>query len=444
MSNILLFGSVHVIEFGLKPAENNFIRKFKMTSRQLKHYFNFIFIFCLMGISISTHASPERKINEIRSPLFASPVFVKPGGSFEILFKIDGNKKPANASLVAVADSYSVVGTKLTEGSESQFGKTYKASVPISAKEALYDLRVVFSDGTTDTQPHSVKILNLFKKDFDFVHLTDIHFNDPILNAQDSNLARIKLLYEISKINPEFILFGGDLMLNPETYDRDYPTGYDILTKYVKTPIFMVPGNHEQYIDGRTKPRLDGRPYWESVYGPYYKSFTYDNLHFIGLNTFDFTDKWRDRFDQNLIMTGAAANGCIGPEQFQWLKNDLQTARDADETSLVFTHIPIIMLQGGKKLGFAPPELIKGPSPQDFSNLMEENKVPFVFVGHMHYNYDDNKLNPITTEIMTQASGTAGDQVGDDLLWGFRIVHVKNGVITGSEIKKVSHKSSQP
>jgi predicted MPP superfamily phosphohydrolase len=414
-----------------------------MATQMKKRSGRAITLICAMAVAAVVLAAPVAKIREIRRPLFSAPVFVKAGGSFDVTLKLDGDKKPLKAALVAVADTYSVVGLALAESGAAPEGTIYAAAVPANAPEALYDLRILFSDGTTDTQPHAVKILKDFKKDFDFVHLTDIHFNDSVFADKDSNLTRIKVLYEVQKVNPEFILFGGDLGLNPVTYDRDFPTGYDILTEYVKSPIFMVPGNHEQYIDGRTKPKLDGRPYWEAIYGLYYQSFTYGKLHFIGLNTFDYTDKWRDRYDQNLIMTGAAANGCIGPKQADWLKKDLQNATSAGDTSIVFTHIPIGMLQGGKKLGFAPPEIIKGPSAEDFSKLMEEYKVPYVFVGHMHYSYDDKKLNPVTTEIMTEAAGTSTEGVADPL-WGFRIVHVKDGKIVGWEIRQISHQSAQP
>jgi len=404
-----------------------------------------LILICVAGLVTAAQAVPEKKINEIRRPLFSAPAIVRQGDSFDIVLKIEGDKKPSRTTLVAVADSYSAVGIKLTEDGAGQDGIIYKAAVPANAPEALYDLRILFTDGTTDAQLHSVKIIKEFKKDYDFVHLTDIHFNDPINDGKDSNLARIKLLYEIAKVNPEFILFGGDLMLNPVTYDRDYPTGYQILTEYVKSPIFMVPGNHEQYIDGRPSPKLDGRPYWESVYGPYYQAFNYGKLHFVGLNTFDYADIWRDRYDEKLIMIGTAANGNVGPEQFEWLKKDVKAATEAGETPVFFTHVPIGMLQGGKKLGYAPPAVVKGPSLDTFLKFMEEYKVPLVFVGHMHMNYDNKKLTPVTTEIMTQAAGTGGYPAGEhDMLWGFRIVHVRNGEITGSEIRQISHESSQP
>lgn len=400
-------------------------------------------VICTLALAVAAYASPPQMIHEIKYPLFGNPTFVKAGDSFDLVMKLEG-KKPRVASLVEVADEYKAVKLTLTESGTTAEGTLFKAVTPADAPVGLYDIRVYFSDGTSDYQLHAVQILKEFKKDFDFVHLTDIHFNDPIFSDQDSNLVRIKQLYEIQKVNPEFILFGGDLGLNPVTYDRDFPAGYEILTTYVKAPIFMVPGNHEQYTDGRQKPVPDGRAYWEAIYGPYYKSFTYGKLHFIGLNTFDFTDRWRDRFDEKQIMTGAAGNGCIGPEQFEWLKKDLKAAADAGDTSIVFTHIPIFMLQGGKKLGYAPPELVKGPNPAEFSKLMEEYKVPYVFVGHMHVNYDDKKLNPITTEIMTEAGGTGTHEKEDDPLWGFRIVHVRDGKIVGTEIRQISHKSAQP
>lgn len=409
----------------------------KLTSQRIGAILAFS---CVITIAGLVKAAP---IGEIRRPLFSTPVILKAGGSFDIVLKLEDGNKPLSAALVSASGDYAAVKLTLTPAGDAPDGAVYAAAAPADAPEALYDLRILFTNGTTDAQTHAVKLIKEFKKDFDFVHFTDIHFNDATFEKVDSNPVRIKVLTEIAKVNPEFIVFGGDLMLNPETYARDYPAGYQILTEYVKAPIFMVPGNHEQYIDGRVKPKLDGRPYWESYYGPYYQSFTYGNLHVVGLNTFDYTDKWRDRFDENLIMTGAAANGCIGPEQFAWLQKDLAASAAAGETSIVFTHIPIGMLQGGKKLGFAPPEKIKGPSPEEFSALMEQYKVPYVFVGHMHLNYDDKKLNPITTEIMTEAAGT-GTHDGENTIWGFRIVHVRNGVITGTEIREISHKAALP
>ncbi len=414
-----------------------------MTKSAGNHFSLIAIIMYMALICTAAHASPAPKIMEIRRPLLSAPVFVKPGGSFEIVLKLGDGVKPGMTSLVSDDDEYSVVALTLTEYGSNSAGAVFKATVPASAPEGLYDLRIKFSNDLSDSQQRSVKLLKEFKKNFDFVHLTDIHFNDQNYPDQDSNLARIKLLFELQKVNPEFIIFSGDLGLNPVTYDRDFTAGYEMIVEYVKSPIFMAPGNHEQYIDKRKVPSIDGRQYWEATYGPYYQSFTYGKLHFIGLNSFDFTDRWRDRYDDTLIMTGAAANGNIGPEQFEWLKNDLQAAAANDYTSIVFTHIPIGFLQGGRKLGFSPPEKIKGPSVAEFSKLMEEYKVPIVFVGHMHESYDDKKLNPVTTEIMTEAAGI-GVEGGTDPKWGFRIVHVKDGKIDGSELRRISHKSAQP
>jgi len=382
-------------------------------------------------------AAPVQRIHEIQSPLISGPVFVTPGGSFEIKLKLEG-KAAAGAELIAAADAAKTAALALGTAAAGPDGlSVVSASVPAEAAEALYDLKVNFSDGTSDTQPHCVKVLKEFKKDFDFVHITDIHFNvDHFEGEGDMNLIRRRLLQDISAQNPEFVVFGGDLGLNPETYDVDYVYGYGEFLNNLTVPMFMVPGNHELYVDDRVNPVIDGLDYWKAAYGPTYRSFDYGVMHVVGINTFDWDAKFRRRFDEEMVFFGTVINAFIGPEQWNWLKGDLETAAGAGKNIVAFTHIPIQTLQGGRKIGYKNPEKMKGPDTEKFTGLLNQFGVSHVFIGHMHYN--EEKDFGGLKQVMTQAAGIAGDD--SEVFWGYRVVHVKDGKVAGSEIHEIGFK----
>jgi len=392
-----------------------------------------IFVFVAAA---GARTAPVQRIHEIQRPIFSVPAIVKAGGAFDMELKLDGGKTPAGATLKPSApepagESPATAPITLAISTIADNPASVRAAVPASAPEALYDLTVIFSDGAADSQPHAVKVVKEFKKDFDFVHITDIHFNIREIPGKDTNAIRLRLLQDISGLNPEFVLFTGDLGLSPVNYGRDYVFGYEKFLEILNAPFYTIPGNHDLDVDNTGPAAIDGIPYWTATYGPLYYSFDYGGFHFVGINTHDWPESFRQKPAAEADKLGVGTFASIGPEQWEWIKKDVREAARAGKSIMAFTHIPVEFLQGGLETGVAG-EKLEGPSAGQFIQLLNKYKVSPVFVGHVHFN-SERKLGASAVEIVTEAAGL--DHIkGDNPRWGCRIVHVRDGKIAGYDI----------
>ena len=388
-------------------------------------------VFLVLDAALAA-AAPVRRIHQIQRPLFNNPAIVRAGESFALEISTAPGVAAESAHLMGL-DGGSPVNLAL----DNRDGALV-AAVPADAPEALYDLHVRFSDASADSQPHAVKVVRDFKDDYVFVHLTDIHFNmgsDPRRNA-----LRMKILDDVSKLNPEFVLFSGDLGLNPATYDMDYVFGYESLVQRLRAPVFMTPGNHEMYIDEVDGAVVDGRDYWEAAYGPSWHSFDYGPLHVMTISTYDWAPRWRDKREPDTVKLKINNLAFIGPEQWEWIQADAAAAARRGQSIIAHTHIPLEFLQGGNKLGLERPEIVQGPSLQKFTKFLNHYKVSHVFVGHVHFN-SERLLGESVLEVCTMGAGhNPGDGARDE--YGFRIVRVNHGKITGMELRAYSLEDS--
>jgi serine/threonine-protein phosphatase CPPED1 len=383
-----------------------------------------IVMFALVTLKGATASgAPISRIHEIRSPLLNAPVIVQRGGSFDVV--LAGSKLIKQITLSDSKNGASKVVLSAGAPSALEGGSKTSVKVPGDTDVALYDLTIGFADGSSDTQPHAVKVIDGFKKKFDFIHFTDEHFNtgSPALNE-----ARAKFLESIAPANPELVLFSGDLGLNPDTYDVDYLFAYSQIVAHLNAPVYIVPGNHECYVDNTFKPPIDGMDYWNATYGIDHMSFDYGDLHVVGLNNFDWEKEFRDKYDPDLALFGTQGLARIRPAQWDWLTQDLKSAKTRTISSVAFMHVPLETFAGGRMIGLKNRQKISGPSAKQFVALMNEYGVSHVFVGHMHWN--EEKQYGALRQVMTLTAGS-----GSDPEWGYRIVHVEDGRVTGWEVK---------
>lgn len=392
-----------------------------------KPVLSFFPILILLLASRGISAAPVQRIHQIQRPLFNEPAIVTAGASFTLELDLAPGVKPESAELDPVAGAIGPVPVSL----QNKDG-AYAAAVPADAPEALYNLYVHFSNGASDMQPHAVKVVRAFRDEYVFVHLTDIHFN--MGNDPARNDLRMKILDDITALNPEFVLFSGDLGLNPATYDVDYAYAYETMVGHLGAPVYMTPGNHEMYIDDVDGAVVDGRDYWEAAYGPLYHSFDYGPLHVVTISTYDWAPRWRDKREEETVRLKINNLGLIGAEQWAWLQSDFAAAAGRGQSIVAHTHVPLEFLQGGNKMGLTKPEVVQGPSLQKFTRFLNHYGVSHVFVGHVHFN-SERLLGDSTMEVCTMGAGhnPGGEGVRDE--FGYRIVHVKEGVITGMELR---------
>lgn len=227
-----------------------------------------------------------------------------------------------------------------------------QCSIPQVPVFELYDLRVSASGGILDTTSNAVQLLPTRKTSYYFVHITDLHLPTQIYYPDagfDSDSTSVNdfraVLQDINLINPEFVLLTGDLLNEGELegFAGQYWYGWtQRLLEEFDVPCYVTAGNHD--IGGWTDtPPSAGssRRNWWSYFGwswldnpdsnwPLHTQdydFTYGDLHFLGLESYDNYDNWRSNIygGQSFIY-----------DQFVWLNARL--ALQPDKTRVLFHH----------------------------------------------------------------------------------------------------------
>jgi Icc protein len=176
------------------------------------------------------------------------------------------------------------------------------------------------SGGAITSQAFGQK-MKATKGELHFVQISDSHmgFNKPA-NADVNGTLKAT----IDKINglpnePDFIIHTGDLSHTSKA--AEYDTLDQILKGAKPKEIFYVPGEHDTSVD-------DGKMYLErfgkNAKGRGWYSFTHKDVHFVGLSN----------------VAALEGLGKLGPEQIQWLQEDLK-AQPASRPIVVFAHIPL-------------------------------------------------------------------------------------------------------
>jgi hypothetical protein len=182
-------------------------------------------------------------------------------------------------------------------------------------------------------------------RDFTFVHASDTH----IAPASADRTRRLGAL--VDSLAPAFLIVTGDLVRDALRVGEPEATSYYELfvheTGAFRTPLWTVPGNHENFGIERDKSHVSatnplyGRGMYHKYFGPDYYSFNYGGVHFIGLNTADIEDQWY--------------YGHVDSLQLAWLARDI--ALVPLETPVVtFDHIPFVSsIEGLNGYMDAPP-----------------------------------------------------------------------------------------
>jgi hypothetical protein len=166
-------------------------------------------------------------------------------------------------------------------------------------------------------------------RELTFVHASDTHISP----ASAPRTQRLRAL--VDSIRPDLLLITGDLVRDalrvPEAEATSY---YDLFMREraaFRTPVFTVPGNHENFGIERDTSHVSashplyGRGMYHHYLGPDYYSFTRGGVHFVGLNTVDIDDQ---RY-----------YGHVDSLQLAWLERDLALV-PATMPVVTFDHIP--------------------------------------------------------------------------------------------------------
>ena len=237
-----------------------------------------------------------------------------------------------------------------------QATQTYQLTceIPWGAPEDLFHL-VVTTDQFIDFQPSCVNVKQQIGDNFSFVHITDAQAADPRSNTAGTQLnsgdypdawnmrrsdaiLKNELQQELPLLRPDLVLFTGD-----ETFGLHHAeelTAFYRVAQETQAPLFMVPGNHDgyAYFDWTPSVKDDGLELSDRILGPLYFSFDIGPLHFVGINSYDGTPIRRSA--GNLVVASPVDNwgGFISEEQLNWVGSDLNAAKAAGMTSIMFLH----------------------------------------------------------------------------------------------------------
>ena len=159
--------------------------------------------------------------------------------------------------------------------------------------------------------------------DFSFVQISDTRVgfkgeaNPDVMGTLQQAIEKINALHPA----PAFLLHTGDLTHGQKRGAFD--TFAEALKGVKVSQVLYVPGEHDVFADGG-KEYLTR--YGQGTIGNGWQSFDYQGVHFIGL--------------VNVLNFKAAGLGSLGPEQLDWLKNDVERLSSSTPI-VVFTHIPL-------------------------------------------------------------------------------------------------------
>ena len=213
---------------------------------------------------------------------------------------------------------------------------------------------------------------------FKFVFMTDIHLQ-PEKNAVEGFNQAID---SINKINPDFVITGGDLVM--DVLGQNYERSDSLYKLYKKSlerfniPVYNTIGNHEIFgiYDDSGVPK-DHSEYGEKMYekriGDRYYSFDHKNWHFMIL------DGIEDTGESRYI-------GEIDSVQMDWIKSDL--AEISNDTPIALSiHIPFITVATQLEYGSLEPNRSSTvvTNALEVLELFKDYNLKLVLQGHLHF-----------------------------------------------------------
>jgi 3',5'-cyclic AMP phosphodiesterase CpdA len=218
-----------------------------------------------------------------------------------------------------------------------------------------------------------------------------------------------QLIEQINLTSPDLVAITGDLIWGH--CDRDMAIrqweAFDQALDRLVPPCYLVVGNHDIWNDWSAE-------LYTRRYGPMWYSFNHKGAHFIVLNT-EVPNK----------------SGSIGPEQLEWLADDLATHADY-KFKYVFLHQPL-WAYGGETPDIVPRTRMDGLYQLWMSQvhpLLKQYGVDVVFGGHWHQ-YLAQKIDGLRYVTTGGGGGElGGNQFPPELLgrfYHYLIVTVRNG-----------------
>lgn len=380
---------------------------------------------------------PPARIHRLIWPTIGCPALVTPGGVLEAELDLDGlegakwleaedfraSMRPARAELAGISRELEPLEARRGpsrrwpyRGAEGEGEEVWTVSfrVPGDAFPELYDLRVEVEaegDGAamSEEQPHALGIMEDGDDRFTFVTLSDIHVhergNSSLFSRQTdrglSDTGEPLFLYQaieqLNLIRPDFVLMLGDFIRGqrrPGELLKEYERFYQALLE-LEVPAFLLPGNHDQYVNG-----IDGARWFEANLGPLYYSFDVGGCHFTCLDSYQWPEGDRvvmnklffmePRRWQGQVLDAPAGEGYSAPgAQLSWLEKDLFDHAGSALRVVAMHHDPCT--PEGRGYSYINVNYWGiyhagggGRGREELLELMALHRVHHVFGGHLH------------------------------------------------------------
>ncbi len=373
---------------------------------------------------------PESKNNifEINNPRCSNPIIVEKDSNFSIIIE----SMEVEDIYVYISTAYEkIVDYFFLEILDFNFkNEKYQINVeiPKDVPGELYNLSIILTkDGNKykSTEPRAVNIIDEFKDDFNFIHITDFHVGDPrgFLESIRETIGYKSIkrcIKEINLLNPDFVVVSGDLVFGQlyfKEYSREYELCYEMIQMF-DVPTYLAPGNH----DGYRRIGEDGLQMWEEYFGDLYYSFDYGNYHFQAINSYDWPEIYRWSIGPLALTWG----GYIQDDQLNWIENDLENNKDSNLKFMLIHHNPI---WDTKKDTF----INKGyENREELLDLIDDYNVDMVLAGHVHY--DDVTIQKDTVFLTTTTPESKIEY--SDGYWGYRLIEIGDGNISSYNYKE--------
>lgn len=215
------------------------------------------------------------------------------------------------------------------------------------------------------------------EKPFSIAFMTDIHLEP----ERDAVRGFEKALDTVNILKPDFILTGGDLVMDAmgQTYGRadSLYNLYNEVIRKATVPVYNTMGNHDIWgIYSKSGSDHSNPEFGEAMFakriGESYYSFMHKGWKFIILNSIE--DTGMDRYV-----------GEIDTAQIFWLKQEL-VKTDPSTPIVVSTHIPFISAMRQVRRGSTVPNdssLVVFNS-KKVTDLFKNHNLKLVLQGHLH------------------------------------------------------------
>lgn len=228
---------------------------------------------------------------------------------------------------------------------------------------------------------------------FTFIQYTDTqnaYWNENVRNEAAYGADTIKQAIETAG-DADFVVHTGDLVETAEVEDEWIDIFSQSEESWLKQPLAIAPGNHDEYALNPEDPVVDEKfnehvnvPVTdEHISGGSHYSFDYNGVHFVVANTND-----------NKESEDNPEGKALGEEQLAWIEEDIKQARENGAEWVVLSYHKPLFSKSYHSLQDEDVQKVR----EEFMELIDELDVDLALQGHDHVVSRTEPLSYVPTE----------------------------------------------